>query len=261
MSRTLVERLAAAAASMASVEKGGTNTHFRYDYATHNDVAAAVRAPLFKEGVILLVDINEHTFEDGKTNRGGLKRIHTVKFTATFHGGGESLSVNWIGQGEDADDKGVNKAMSNGVKYLLLKTFLIPSDDAENDVEHSSHDSRRYQSNQAKSYSKPKPVPDPEPPKKFRDLPQERQAKAQAMFFAIAGELAGEGGNSAEVAYEVAGHLLAQDEKKGRGSLTLSTEAQVGAAIKFLDSKLKEAKKSAAAIGLQAKDKTESEVA
>ena len=59
------------------------------------------------------------------------------------------VKMETIGQGEDAGDKGANKALTAAVKYILMKTFLIPTgEDADGD---------------APSAETPKPEPKPDP--------------------------------------------------------------------------------------------------
>jgi hypothetical protein len=54
-----------------------------------------------------------------------------VKMTFTWYDTetGESLVVEWAGSGSDKGDKGLYKAMTGAEKYVLLKTFLVPTGD------------------------------------------------------------------------------------------------------------------------------------
>lgn len=48
---------------------------------------------------------------------------------------GESIAGVAAGQGTDPSDKGVYKAITGAIKYIFMKTFLIPTgDDPENDT-------------------------------------------------------------------------------------------------------------------------------
>ena len=62
--------------------------------------------------------------------------LTTVKGNVEFIDGdtGESYIAEGVGQGADSGDKGVYKAITGMMKYILLKTFLVPTgDDPERD--------------------------------------------------------------------------------------------------------------------------------
>lgn len=250
--KSLVAKMAAAAASMTRVSKDGRNDFHRYDYVTHDDVSQMVRGPLFEAGVFLLVNQSEHSVEDTTSAKGRSQRIHTLKITVTFldSDSDQRLEVSGYGQSVDNEDKGVGKALSSGLKAILLKTFLLASGDPEEDIEHPNHDQRRKTVPVAGQEFKA-PSPPPKPPM-FRDLPKDRQAKARAKFFAIAQEL---GDQPGQTVYDLAGHLLTTDQEKGRASLNASTVQQVAAAINFLTTKVEEAKRQAAAVGMKEQPK------
>ena len=117
----LAVRLREVAQAVGRVEKRGRNDHHRYDYVKAEDVVAHVRDLLLERDVIVL---------PGATNARHEGTLTTADFTFTFMAAdtGESLTVPWVGVGFDkGGDKGMNKAATAALKYVLLQTFLIPS--------------------------------------------------------------------------------------------------------------------------------------
>ena len=119
-------------ASMERVPKRGHNDHFHYDFVTEGDVLDAVRKALVAEGIALFVSFNEMERRDSKITVG--------KLTLTFCDSetGQTYEVQWIGEGQDTQDKGAAKAATSAVKYALLKTFLISTGDAADDPDTST---------------------------------------------------------------------------------------------------------------------------
>ena len=123
-------------ASMERVPKRGHNDHFHYDFVTEGDVLDAVRKALVAEGIALFVSFNEMERRDNK--------IAVGKLTLTFCDAetGQTYEVQWIGEGQDTQDKGAAKAATSAVKYALLKTFLISTGDAADDPDTSTSEAK-----------------------------------------------------------------------------------------------------------------------
>jgi len=137
-------------ASMERVPKRGHNSHFNYDFVTEGDVLDAVRKALVAEGIALFVSFNEMERRDNK--------IAVGKLTLTFCDAetGQTHEVQWIGEGQDTQDKGAAKAATSAVKYALLKTFLISTGDAADDPD-TSTDGNGSASKSAPRQAKPAP--------------------------------------------------------------------------------------------------------
>ena len=73
--------------------------------------------------------------------------VTTIKMTATFAcgDGGASFTTSWLGSGQDSGDKGVYKALTGGVKYLLMKNFLVSTGDDPEQEETEASGPRRHQ--------------------------------------------------------------------------------------------------------------------
>ena len=79
------------------------------------------------------VQEREKTYQGNTTKSLQYSSILTVKFTFVSEDG-TSISATGIGHALDTSDKATNKAQSSALKYCLMQTFLIPTEDAK-DVE------------------------------------------------------------------------------------------------------------------------------
>lgn len=113
-----------------SIEKKGHNDYDNYSYATDADIKTAVRKELINNGLIFKHEIlEEKTRGDivmGKMNV--LVRIK-VGYTFTDVDTGDTYEGFYYGHGTDKGDKGLYKAITGSIKYILTSTFLIPTGD------------------------------------------------------------------------------------------------------------------------------------
>src|SRR5699024_2079991 len=144
--KKLVKKLAKVMDQVKYIEKKGYNKFHKYHYATESDVSEKVREVLAENDVIMLPDVVEHETREHINQRGNKEYIATVtvKFTIIDGETGEQLSIHGIGEGQDAGDKAVYKAITGATKYALMKTFMIPTGD---DPEADSGVDERNQSN------------------------------------------------------------------------------------------------------------------
>jgi hypothetical protein len=143
----LVSKLAEVMKQVKYIQKTGYNSFHKYKYATESDVTEAVREQLAKLNVIMIPSVKSCVNRPHTTSRGNVEYIVTVEIEFTFYDGdsGDKIVLTSFGEGQDAGDKGVYKAITGAQKYALMKAFMIPTgDDPEAD---SSVDER----NQSKS--------------------------------------------------------------------------------------------------------------
>src|SRR5699024_4894764 len=134
--KTLVKKMAKVMKEVKYIEKKGFNNFSKYKYATESDVAEKVREVLADQNVIMLPDVVEHTTREHINRKGNTEYIATVRVKFTFFDGdsGEEISIHSAGEGQDAGDKAVYKAITGAQKYALMKAFMIPTgDDPEAD--------------------------------------------------------------------------------------------------------------------------------
>ena len=112
--------------------KNGYNSFHKYKYATSEDVADCVRSAMAKHGLAFLPSVDEVTRDKDIT-----RMCMTMRFLDSETG--QILESPWVAEAGDKGDKGINKCITAGVKYFLLKTFIISSGDEE-DADSTSHE-------------------------------------------------------------------------------------------------------------------------
>lgn len=135
MSKSLAGKLAEVLGVMKHIPKNGYNEAQRYNFVRDADVLDAVREALAERSVAVLVDVAGTEVSEYQTARqrtdGGVSWMTTVWGAISFLDGDSdaTVTVGFRGTGSDTGDKGYYKALTGGVKYALLKTFLIPTGD------------------------------------------------------------------------------------------------------------------------------------
>lgn len=117
-------KMAAVMGHLERVPKRGKNEHFGYEYVTDSDVLDAVRKAMALEHLAFFVSVDDVVTEGKRT---------TVQLSITFADGdtGIAYAIHWPGEALDSQDKGITKAITSGVKYCLLKTFLMSTGDED----------------------------------------------------------------------------------------------------------------------------------
>lgn len=132
--KTLTEKLCEVGTELTWVQKRGKNTFHGYNYATEADLVLAIRMLLYQRKVFLYPHVLSVKRESWTDDKGKRKSITDMEIKWEWKDGetGESQFSMMPGCGEDGGDKGTYKAITGSEKYLILKTFLIPTyDDAE----------------------------------------------------------------------------------------------------------------------------------
>ena len=138
--KSLAGKLSEVMGTVKHIPKNGRNEAQRYDFVRDADVLDRVRDALAERNVAVLVDVTDCQHMEYQSARqrqeGGVSWMTTVSGAMSFLDGDSDavVSVGFRGVGQDTGDKGYYKAVTGGVKYALLKTFLIPTgDDPEAD--------------------------------------------------------------------------------------------------------------------------------
>lgn len=134
--KTLVKKLSEVMQEVKYIQKRGHNKFHNYKYATESDVAEKVREALAERSVIMIPNVKEHTTREHINAKGKTEYIASVVMEFKFIDGesGEEISFHSVGEGQDAGDKAVYKAITGAQKYALMKAFMIPTgDDPEAD--------------------------------------------------------------------------------------------------------------------------------
>jgi ERF superfamily protein len=128
----LHKKLSLAMSKIGRVPKRGRNQAQGYDYARADDVAEGAREALAELGVSILADVLESGVREIET-KSGKARITWAKVAWTFTDSetGEKVTVHAPGEGMDSGDKGIYKAMTGSMKYVLMTNFLIPTGEGD----------------------------------------------------------------------------------------------------------------------------------
>jgi ERF superfamily len=125
----LYAKMSKVLAAVQRVPKNGVNSHFGYRFVREADLTEAIRQHMAEHNLCLFVGATDVL--DTRPTEGKAGPVTTIRMTATFAcgDGGATFTTSWLGAGQDAGDKGLYKALTGGVKYLLMKTFMVSSND------------------------------------------------------------------------------------------------------------------------------------
>ena len=132
---SIVTKLCRVALKIESVEKKGFNDHHKYAYVREAELTAAARGLLAEEGLWIIPAVT------GLERTGSLVTLK-MDFQLIDGASGDVVHVPWYAEGSDASDKGITKALTNGLKYLLYKLLLLPA--VGDNGEYSDAENTRY---------------------------------------------------------------------------------------------------------------------
>ena len=148
--KTLTSLLAEVATEVGHVQKDKRNDHHGYGYASAEAVLSKVRAACAERGIAVV-----HSDASLVHQEGGLS---IVKLEQTYQYGSEVASFSGLGAGKDGQDKGIMKANTAALKYLLALAFNLSWGD---DPEASDPETGKKTSGSRKPKSKSKPKASP----------------------------------------------------------------------------------------------------
>jgi hypothetical protein len=144
-SLTIYQAMAAILADISYVakdRKADMGNAGRYNFRGIDDVLNALHSSFAKYKVFIIPKIldskleiqeKEKTYNGTTTKTYTYSAILTVEFTFVSEDG-SSISAIGIGHALDTSDKAFNKSQSAALKYCLMQTFLIPTEESK-DVE------------------------------------------------------------------------------------------------------------------------------
>lgn len=109
------------------IRKTGYNEYDQYAFVEEAEVVRTLRKALTGAGLSLSVAASEIVRADA--GQSGTNYTLRMTFTLTDTETGYSEQIPWLAMGADVGDKALYKAYTSGVKYFLLKTFLLPTED------------------------------------------------------------------------------------------------------------------------------------
>lgn len=120
--------------NIGAVSKDKKNTQQGYSFRGIDQFVNAAHKAFSNAGVFMVpevLDTNESIREVTRsTGKTGVDKTVSLKVRFTFYAeDGSSVSATTVGEGLDSGDKATNKAMSAALKYALIQTFSVPTED------------------------------------------------------------------------------------------------------------------------------------
>jgi hypothetical protein len=195
-----------------------------YKAISEEKVTGTIRAALVKHGLVIVPTEQEHSKE------GNLSTVN-VKYQITDIDTGEFIVAVSSGTGVDTQDKGVGKAMTYAYKYLLLRTFAIPTGDDPDKVSSEELDAK-FKQQAIKQQAKAQEVASNGllQPSDIPSTGQQKMISEKALR-------AGYTKNDKQLLFDDLGEFLA---RKIHGLIEVKKE-EVEAVIQYLDKKIKDA--------------------
>lgn len=218
--RSLVRKLSEVMAAVERVSKNGRNDFHKYAYVTEADLADAIRGELASRQVFIFPSIRkcERSMLDVETLKwddAARAKVPTIRKTQiteievewTFVDGesDEERTIVVHGVGEDNVDKGFYKAFTGSEKYMLMKSFLIPTgDDPERETKEERRDSAKEGKSAAQEVGKAKVAALKEKMAQRAAQPEPEANAEPAVLFSVL--IWRDTDNTANDVYEVSGH-------------------------------------------------------
>ena len=170
----IYQKMSDVMAEIIAVPKDRNNPQQNYKFRGVEDVMNMLQPLLAKHQVFMTSNVLDLQREERLTKAGSNLNYSIVKIEFKFHTtDGSNIAATLMGEGMDAGDKSLNKALSAAYKYLMFQTFCIPTEDMEDSEKESPEPA-------------PKPEKQPSPDAKDGKTTLEN---ARASVFARCGEL------------------------------------------------------------------------
>jgi hypothetical protein len=137
---SLATKLAKIMGEIAPIDKSGRNQKQGYAFIEYADVAASIRKLLSKYSVMVLPQVSsyERTEIESKTGMRGFHYVINMTFLVVNGDNPEDrIERSWVAEGADYGDKGINKSVTAGEKYFLMRLFNV-SEKGERDADSDS---------------------------------------------------------------------------------------------------------------------------
>ena len=135
----IYQAITAAMADVEPIAKGRVNKEQRFNFRGIDEVMNELQPILKKHGLFVVPKVVDVIRQEKPTKSGGILLYSIVTMEYTMYAqDGSSITGSTVGEGMDSGDKASNKAMAVALKYFLLQTFCIPTEDAK-DPDANSH--------------------------------------------------------------------------------------------------------------------------
>jgi hypothetical protein len=137
---TLTQKLIEVSKAIKYLEKDKTNKMQGYKYLSEAKIKEVIKKEFENQGIVFNYSTDDvREYEISPTSKGTKQFVTIAKGTYNFMDSENKdidITGTWAGSGTDTGDKGLYKAITGGIKYVLNTNFLIPTgDDPEKDNE------------------------------------------------------------------------------------------------------------------------------
>ncbi|MFU8807231.1 MAG: ERF family protein, partial [Bradymonadaceae bacterium] len=126
---SLAKKIAEVMLAVKSPPQTGRNKFLGYQYSTRDDIFGVIRGELGKRGVAVLPEVLSVVREPtGRTTKSGAETMRVnVEMAVTLIDGesGEERRQLWAAEAQTEDEKGVPQAITQGLRFWAVNTFLL----------------------------------------------------------------------------------------------------------------------------------------
>lgn len=136
----IYESITNAMADIEPIAKGRRNEKQGFNFRGIDEIMNELQPVLKKHGLFVVPCVKEVQRQEIQSKSGGtlLYSVVTMEYTM-YANDGTYVKGATVGEGMDSGDKASNKAMAVALKYFLLQTFCIPTEDTK-DPDGESHE-------------------------------------------------------------------------------------------------------------------------
>lgn len=136
--KNLVQKLAAAAATVGPVKKDGNNDYQHYNFQSESAIKDAVKSALEAQGLVIVPTYEVIQQYDRQSGKGGVNHFVDVLGTFTITDGTDSIVGTMPGSGQDTGEKAMMKATTAAQKYFYKQLFNITDTEPDPDTTNSN---------------------------------------------------------------------------------------------------------------------------
>jgi len=129
---TIHAALCACMADVEAIGKNRKNLEQKYSYRGIDDIYNSLHPIFARHGVFVTCETIDIQRTERTTQKGSLLQVVYGRYRVTFHAeDGTSVSLETCAEAMDSGDKATNKASSAALKYALMQTLLIPTEEVK----------------------------------------------------------------------------------------------------------------------------------
>lgn len=173
--KNLKQKLNEVSKAIKYLKKDKQNKMQGYNYLSEAKIKAVIKAEFEKQSILFNYSTDDVTQYEISPTHKGTKQFCTIvtgHYSFIDVDSEERIDGMWAGSGTDTGDKGLYKAITGGIKYVMNTNFLIPAgDDPEDDHDIDSGNGKTKQEIK------------PEPEKEIKKEPEKELEKGHTTKF------------------------------------------------------------------------------